>query len=111
MLDEFFEDFQFMDYRSTPDGLGGIVHEHTPGTHFRAGIYANRSNEAQIAGRTGAKTIFTITTRLNVELEHNDVVLRLRDGRKYRVTGNAMDSTTPDKAQEQYRVVEAEVIS
>lgn len=109
-LEDYFEAFQFMDYRSQPDGLGGFVHEHVPGAPFRAGCYANRSNEAQIAGRTGSKTIFTITTRLNVELEQNDVVLRLRDGRRYRITGNALDTTTPENAQEQYRVVNAEVI-
>lgn len=110
-LESFFEDFQFMDYRSQPDGLGGFVHEHVPGAMFRAGIYANRSNEAQIAGRTGSKTIYTITTRLNVELEQNDVVLRIRDGRRYRITGNAIDNTTPDVAHDQYREVDAEVIT
>lgn len=109
-LEEYFEDFQFMDYKSVPDGLGGFVHEHVPGAPFRAGIYANRSNEAQIAGRTGSKTIFTVTTRLNVELEHNDVILRKKDGRRYRITGNALDTTTPDVAREKYREVNAEVI-
>lgn len=109
-IEEFFEDFQFMDYRSQPDGLGGFVHEHVPGAHFRAGIYANRSNEAQIAGRTGTKTIYTITTLTNIELEHNDVVLRKKDNRRYRITGNAIDNTTPAKAVVQYREVNAEVI-
>lgn len=110
-LEDFFEMFQFMDHRSVSDGLGGFVHEHVPGASFRAGISANRSNEAEIAGRTGNRAIFTITTRLNVELEQNDVVLRHRDGRRYRITGNAIDTTTPDTAVEKYRVVTAEVIT
>lgn len=109
-LEDFYEDFQFMDYRSVSDGMGGFVHEHVPGALFRAGIYANSSNEAEIAGRTGSKTIFTVTTRMNVELEQNDVILRKRDGRRYRITGNALDTTTPDVASEKYREVNAEVI-
>lgn len=110
-LEDFFEDFQFMDYRSKPDGMGGFVHEHVPGAHFRAACNANKTNEAVIAGRVGAKTIYTVTTKLNVELEQNDVVLRIKDGRRYRITGNAIDNTTPDVAQVQQRVVTAEVIA
>lgn len=109
-LEDFFEDFTMMDYRSTPDGLGGFTHELVEGAAFRAGISAVKSTEAVIAGRVVTKTIFTITTRLNVELEQNDVVLRAKDGRKYRVTGNAIDGTTPAKAHQQYRCVTAEVI-
>lgn len=109
-LEDFFEGFVFMDYKSVSDGLGGFVHEHVPGAPFRAGISANRTNEAQIAGRTGTKTLYTITTRKNVELEQNDVVLRIADNRRYRITGNAIDNTTPAMATEQYRVVTAEVI-
>ena len=110
-LDDFFETFQFMDYRSQPDGLGGFVHEHVPGAVFRAGIHPISSTETVLAGRVGAKSLFTVTTRLNVELEQNDVIYRLRDERRYRITGNAIDTTTPDVAQEQYRQVTAEVIS
>lgn len=110
-LEDFFETFQMMDYVSRPDGLGGFVMQHVPGAHFQAGISVNSSNEAVIAGRTGNKAIFSITTRLNVELEMNDVVLRERDGRRYRITANAIDKTTPDVAQTQYRVVTAEVIT
>lgn len=109
-LEDFFEDFQFMDHLSVSDGTGGFKHEHVPDAPFRAGIDANRSNEAQIAGRTGNKTIFTVITRLNVELEQNDVILRKLDGRRYRITGNALDTTTPKVAREKYRVVNAEVI-
>lgn len=110
-LEDFFEDFQFMDYRSKPDGLGGFIHEHVPGAPFRAAIRVDSSSEAVIAGRVGTKAIFRITTKPNVELEQNDVVLRIKDGRRYRVTGNAIDDTTPDMAVVAQRIVTAEVIS
>ena len=107
---DFFEDFVFMDYASVPDGLGGVKFEFREGAPFRAGIYANSSTEAEIAYRSGVKTIFTVTTDLGVELEHKDVVRRLKDGRMYMITGNAIDNTAPDFADEvKLRTVTAEV--
>lgn len=110
-LEDFFEDFVYMDYRSVPDGQGGLIFEHSEGAPFTAGIRAMSSTEAEIAYRSGTKTIFRVTTLLNVELEQNDVILRRRDGRMYRITGNAIDNTTPDVATLQYRHVTAEVMA
>lgn len=110
-FEDFMETFQFMDYVSKPDGMGGFTLEHVPGAVFRASIYVNSSSEAEIAGRTGNKALFTIMTRKNVELEQNDVIFRQRDGRKYRITGNAIDKSTPDHAGLQLRSVTAEVIT
>ena len=110
-FEDFLESFQMMDYVSHPDGMGGFIMNHVPGAHFRASIYVNSSNEAEIAGRTGNKAIFTVMTLKNVELEQNDVILRQRDGRKYRITGNAIDKSTPDSAGLQLRSVTAEVIT
>lgn len=108
---DFYEDVQIIDYISKSDGLGGVIWEQVPGVSFRAGIFLNNSNEAVIAGRVGNKAIFTVQTDLNVELEQNDVILRKKDGRMYRITGNAIDMTTPSVAMEQFREVSAEVIS
>lgn len=108
---EFYEDCQIIDYISKPDGYGGVKWEQIHGAPFRAGIFLNNSNEAVIAGRVGNKAIFTVQTDLNVELEQNDVILRKKDGRMYRIMGNAIDMTTPAVASDQYREVSAEVIS
>ena len=110
-FEDFLEKFQMMDYVSQSDGMGGFIMQHVPGAEFRAAIYVNSSSEAQIADRTGNKALFTIMTQKNVELEQNDVVLRQRDGRRYRITGNAIDDCTPDKAGLQLRSVTAEVIT
>lgn len=107
---DFYEDFIFMDYASVSDGLGGLKFEWREGSTFRAGIYANSSTQAEIAYRSGVKTIFTITTDLSVELEYNDVIKRIADGRLYKITGNAIDNTAPGFANEvQIREVTAEV--
>ena len=66
---------------------------------------------AVMAGRLGNKAMFIIHTNLNVELEQNDGILRIKDNRMYRITGNAIDMTTPEVASDQYREVNAEVLS
>lgn len=109
--EEFYEDAQIIDYISKPDGLGGVIWEQVPGALIKAGFIANNSNEAVIAGRLGNRALFTIQTGINVELEQNDVVLRRLDGRMYRIIGNAVDMTTPSVATDQYREVQAEVLT
>lgn len=107
---DFFEAFTFLDYVSVDDGLGGMKFEFRDGATFSAGIIANSSTEAEIAYRSGVKTIFTIITEWGVELEHRDVIRRERDGRMYKITGNAIDNTAPDFADEvRTREVTAEV--
>lgn len=108
---DFYEPCQIIDYISKPDGHGGVIWEQVPGAPIMAGIFANNSTEAVIAGRVGNKAIFTVQTDINVELEQNDVILRKKDNRMYRITGNAIDMTTPAVAIEQYREVPAEVLS
>lgn len=109
--EEFYEDAQIIDYISKPDGLGGVIWEQVPGAPIKAGFIANNSNEAVIAGRLGNRALFTIQTGINVELEQNDVVFRRLDGRMYRIIGNAIDMTTPSVATDQYREVQAEVLT
>lgn len=109
--EDFYEDAQIIDYISKPDGLGGVNWEQVPGAPIKAGFFVNDSNEAIIAGRLGNKAIFTVQTGIRVELEQNDVILRKKDGRMYRIMGNAFDKTTPEVALDQYREVQAEVIS
>lgn len=109
-LEDFLESFIFMDYVSVPDGLGGLKYEFREGASFSAGIAELSSTEATIAYRNGLKTIFRITTKLGVELEQNDVVKRVKDGRLYRITSNAADTTTPDVAVVKHRWCTAEVM-
>ena len=94
-LEDFFEDFVILNKISEPDGQGGVNWYLTEGAPFRAGIRTVSSTEAEIAYRSGTKTIFRITTPLGVELEQNDIVLRRRESGN---TGSpAMRSTTPHR--------------
>lgn len=108
-LEDFFEDVCFMRYELVPDGLGDTIGQYIDGEHFQAGIVQVSSTQAEIAYRNGTKTIYHITTKKpGIKLKVGDVVRRSRDNRMYRVTGAADE--TPDVAQTQFRVVNAEVI-
>lgn len=109
-LTDFFEPFRLIERTELPDGYGGTEITHQVLTTFRAGLSANRSNEAVIAGRIGKQTIYTVTTLLQDELEQGDVIQRVSDGLVLRVTSDARDMTTPAMATVQYRDVTAEVI-
>lgn len=108
-LEDFFEDVIFMRYELVPDGLGDTMGAYLEGERFRAGISMVSSTQAEIAYRTGTKTIYHITTaKPGMHLKAGDVIKRVRDGRLYRVTNQANE--TPDMAQVQHRIVSAEVI-
>ena len=109
-LTDFFQTFRLIRRTELPDGYGGTEITHEVLTTFNAGISANRSNEAVIAGRVGKKTIYTVTTLMQDELEQNDIIQRVSDGLVLRVTSDASEMTTPAVATIQYRDVTAEVI-
>lgn len=110
-LTDYFENFRLIKRTELPNGYGGTEITEEVLTTFRAGIAANYSNEAVIAGRTGKNTIFTVTTLLGDELEQHDIIQRVSDGLTLRVTSDAINMTTPAVATVQYRDVTAEVIS
>ena len=109
-LEDFFEDFWLMDYESVSDGMGGLMKKWTDKDPFRAAISTESSTEAEIAYSTGTKTIFRITLPEGTNLSQDDVVRRVKDNRKYRITSNSGDRQTPDVAQVRYSYVTAEVI-
>lgn len=109
-LEDFFEDFIMQNWTSAPDGFGGIKWALEDGAHFRAGISTNQSTEAQIAYKSGLKTLYTIVHLPTLTLELNDRVKRVKDGRIYRITSNSADMTTPAVAQAQFAQVTAEVM-
>ena len=109
-LEDFFEDLCLQDYESVSDGMGGLTKRYFDKTAFRGGCSAVSTREADVAYSSGTKTVYRLTIPLGVALTQGDVVRRARDGRLYRITSNASDRVTPDKATIQYAYVTAEVI-
>lgn len=109
-LEDFFEDFIMQNWQSEPDGFGGIVWTLSDGAPFRAGIATMSSTEAQLAYQAGTKTVYRIAHRKTLELEQDDRVKRVKDGRIYRITSNSTDMTTPAPAFEAFSWVSAEMV-
>ena len=109
-LEDFFEDFFTTDYEPKSDGMGGLMKDYFDKDPFRAAISTESSTAAEIAYRTGTKTIFRITIPKGMTLSQGDVVRRVRDNRRYRITSNSGDRQTPDVAKTRYSYVTAEVI-
>ena len=110
-LEDFFEDFIIQSVQYITTGFGTFEPTYTDGAPFRAGISTNSTSEAQIAERSGMRTIYTIVHLPAIALHKDDRVRRVKDGRMYRITSDSADMSTPPGASVQYSQVTAEVIA
>lgn len=109
-LEDFFENFFTQDYEGVSDGMGGLKKDYFDRDPFQAAIHTVSTTQAELAYRSGTKTIYRITHTSALELHAGDVVRRVRDGKLYRITSDSSDNRTPDVAQERYAYVTAEVM-
>lgn len=109
-LNDFFVPVCMVDKRTVPDGLGGVDVTYIDGAHFMAGIVAKQNTQAQIAYQQGLKTIYTVVFKPTAGLSFGDRIKRLSDGLMLKITSNARDMTTPERADIQLSQVSAEVI-
>lgn len=109
-LNDYFEDFCILDWKSVPDGLGGVRWEVTEGVAFRGGLSTNQSTQARLAYQTGVKVLYTLVVDEHMQLEQGDGVKRMSDGLMLRITSNSRDMKTPEIAAMQYAQVTAEVL-
>lgn len=90
------------------DGYGGQETRIIDGATIQCAIVLNNSIQAQIAQKQGTTAYYTITTSKDVNLEYHNVIMRLSDGKVFRVTSNGDDNKTPDSAGLDMRQVNAE---
>jgi hypothetical protein len=64
--------------------------------------------QARIAEAQGVKSLYTITTTKNVNLQFHDVFKRVSDNKIFRVTSDGDDNKTPASASLNMRQVTAE---
>lgn len=108
-LTDFLEEVCLLTLACEADGLGDSRGTYERGRLFRAGFVQVRSAESAMAQRRGVKGRWRLTTLASdPALRAGDVVLRLRDGLRYRIVGQTEQS--PEKAGIACRCVEAEVI-
>lgn len=98
----------FLDKTKRPDGEGGYINAWTEGETFDAAITFDSSMQARAAEKSGVTSLYTVTTRIGVQLDYYDVFRRLSDGKIFRVTSDGDDKKTPKTASFQVQQVTAE---
>lgn len=108
ILDDYKEEFAFMDKTHTRDEEGNTITawEQSEAT-FMAALRFDSSVQAKRAQAEGVQDLYTIITGKEVDLEFNDVVKRIEDGTTYRVTTSGKDNKTPPSAWLNMRAVSA----
>lgn len=110
LLDEYKEDFSYMDKVHTRDEEGNtIVTWEQSEALFKAALRFDNSIQAKRAQAEGVQDLYTIITDKSIDLEFNDVVKRIKDGTIFRVTTSGKDNKTPDSASLNMRSVSAKV--
>ena len=108
LLTEAMEECTYMNKTKEPDGYGGYIDAYTPGVTFNAAFDLNTSMEARIGAQQGVTNLYTITTPKSMTLSFNDVLVRNRDGKAFRVKSDGSDKRTPNSASLDMRQVTAE---
>ena len=102
------EDFTFIDKTTVPDGEGGFRPAWVDGATIQAATRLNDSSVDKIAQAQGVKSVYTIITKKNINLQFHDVLRRERDKKIFRVTSDGDDKRTPSTATLDMRSVSAE---
>lgn len=108
LLSEQMDDCVMIDRVTAKDPMGGIKTTWTDGAEFSAAVVLDSSMQARIAGVQGVTSLYTVTTRKNINLQYHDVFRRERDGKIFRVTSDGDDKATPKSAGLNMRQVTAE---
>lgn len=108
LLDDAMETYIIMDKTTVPDGYGGYNTEYVEGARIKGAVVFNNSLEAKKAEAQGVSSVYTLTTRKNINLQFHDVLRRVRDGKIFRVTSDGDDLYTPDSATLDMRNVSCE---
>lgn len=102
------EECTAVDMVTLPDGYGGTKPGWNDGATFFASITPNTSDVALVAEQQGVKTIYSVYTAKNVNLQPLSLFRRNRDGKVFRVRSDGDDLKTPESAGLNLRLVTAE---
>ena len=108
LLSEAMESCVMMDKTTVPDGYGGFSVAYVQGARFLAAVVLDDSIQARTSMAEGLKSVYTITTEKNINLQFHDVIMRKRDNKIFRVTSDGDDKHTPQTAGLNMRQVSAE---
>lgn len=108
LLESAFEDVVLYEKVRRPDGEGGFFVEWTEGATFKAAITFDNSLQGRMALSQGVRNVYTVTTKKSAKLDFHDVIMRISDGKIFRITSDGDDNHTPKSATLDMRQVSAE---
>lgn len=108
LLSAAMEDCVLYNKTSVDDGYGGRKDTYTEGMTFKAACVLDTSMQARIAEKQGVTGLYTITTGREMNLQYHDIFKRVRDGKKFRVTSDGDDKSTPNSTALNMRQTSAE---
>ena len=108
LLENSFEDVMLYEKVRRPDGDGGFFVEWVEGATFGAAITFDDSLQGRRALAEGVKNVYTIITKKSAMLDFHDVIMRIADGKIFRITSDGDDNKTPKGATLDMRQVSAE---
>ena len=108
LLDNAMTSCVMLDRTTISDGAGGYISTWVEGATFQAAITFDTSIQARVGEVQGVKSLYTVTTRKNMNLQDKDVFRRLEDGKIFRVSSDGDDNKTPPSAHLNMRQVTAE---
>lgn len=108
LIDDFTSKCTMLDRVTVADGYGGFITQYTGGAEFDAAITLDTSIQARRAEQEGVTSLYTVTTKKNINLQYHNVFRREADGKIFRVTSDGDDKNTPASATLNMRQVSAE---
>ena len=108
LIHEMMENCCYVNRAIVDDAYGSTTETFTDGAQFKASIIKNTTTEAQIAAQQGINELYTIVVLKGTVLQLNDIVKRISDGIKFRVTSNTLDSEAPNRSSVKIAKVTAE---
>lgn len=108
LIEKAMETSHIMDKTTELDEYGSVRTVYKEGAEIKVAYSFNSSTEARIGAQQGANNRFTLMTKRSVLLRFQDVIMRDRDGKTFRVTSDGDDNKTPETAGLNLRAVEAE---
>lgn len=108
LLDEAMEEYTIKNRIVTGDGYGGTSNKWVDGAKIKGAMAFNTSQETRTGQALGVTSVYTLTTKRNVNLQYHDVLVRSRDKKIFRVTSDGDDKFTPNSANLDMRQVTCE---
>lgn len=95
MIDDLMVDLVIMDKITEEDGMGGFENYWKEGAKFKGAISVDNSMEAQIGGKQGVTSFYTVVVKDNVPLQYQEVFKRIGDGQVFKITTPKEDGKPP----------------